>query len=276
MSVTKLLSTITCAAALTVAGLAAFAAPNAAAADITATWDAAYYLPGEKATLTASGCPAGATLSFAMPGASEPVDVTVEGDAPVSQSFDIPSDVSGSLGAAVRCAPVEGEETTLEPEAHILGQSLKAVPSQFTLGESVKVSAGEFVPGSVVTLRVKSTDGATTHWSTPMGSAGEGMGVETDVTFPTTLACGNYVVHVSSAGSVKDNTVQATLRLCGSTPTPTPSSSATSPSPTTSASASPSSRPTASTSPKATPTSGSTVTRRHGKPGVPSTGVGMS
>lgn len=225
------LSALTGASALVAAGLVAFAGQSASAADFGIAWDANYYLPGDTATLTTTGCAAGNTVEFFLPGGEDPVEVTVPEDGNVAaETIEIPEDVAGVLGATATCTtPGEGDEpdqtVQAEAEAHILDQQLKAVPSEFTLGEAVTLTAGEFVPGAKVTLRVNTLDGEQTLWSHEMGDAGEDLLAVSDVTFPTSLECGTYSVLVSSSGAEVDNSVEADLVLCGATPSPSPSPS---------------------------------------------------
>lgn len=272
MNLTHRLGPILCAVTMTLAGFAALQAPVAAAADLTATWDAAYYLPGEKSTLKVTGCPAGAAVTFTFP-EGDPISVTVPDQAePVTQGFVIPVRGSGALSASIGCAPTGQAESTVRAEAYVLGQSLTAVPTRFTLGEPVSLTAGEFVPGAATTLRVRSTDGSVTHWVHPLGTAGEDRTVSAQVTFPTSLACGTYVVQVSSADAATDNSVQATLRLCGPAPSPTPTRS---PSPSTTAPGTPTGSSSATPRPRPTQEQGRPTPEqgRPARPGVPATGV---
>lgn len=261
MTIIKKLGALTGASALVAAGLVAFAGQSASAADFGIGWDADYYLPGDTAVLTAVGCAPGNVVEFYLPGEDEVIEVDVyeDGDIP-AQSVDIPEDVAGELFAYAICiTPAWGEEpeeeVDAEAEAYILDKTLTAVPSQFQLGDPVEITAGEFVPGALVTLRVNTIDGEETLWSHEMGYAGEDRLAVSDVTFPTTLACGLYNVHVSSSGAVVDNFVEADLTLCGAAASPSPS---------------PSTSPSASASPTAPATP--TATATPGKPGLPSSG----
>lgn len=263
MSILKKLGAITGASALVGAGLVAVSGSLAMAAPINATWDSAYYLPGETATLNITGCEPGGTARVGMPGATEYVDVPVAEDGTIApQTYVTPDKQYGDLLARVICVTEENPSGTgndSSPKAYVLGQSLRAVPSSFKLGDTIEVTAGEFVPGDAVTLKVNTQAGKTV-WTMPMGTTGEDKRVVSKVTFPDTLECGTYIINVSSKSAVKANEVEAELYMCGATPTPTPTA-------TSSASSTPTVKPSPSKSPTKAPT------KKPGKPGLPHTGA---
>lgn len=257
MTILKKLGAVAGASALVGAGLVAFGGSVAQAADFSAVFDASYYLPGDTATLNLAGCAAGNTLRVAVGDAAPTESVVPESGVIAPVIFEIPEDVAGELGALARCIDPADNTTEVTAEAYILDQTLEANPASFPSGTPTEITAGEFIPGSDVTLRVNTQgDDAETVWSTSMGVAGDDMLVVKSVTFPTSLPCAVYDVHVSSQGAEVDNSVVAELRLCGAT---------SSPSPTASASATPTVTPSAT--PSATPT------KKPTKPGLPSTGA---
>lgn len=260
MTILKKLGAVAGASALVGAGLVAFGGSAANAADFSATFDASYYLPGDTATVTLANCAAGNTLVVAVGDAPEQESVVPENGVIAPVTFEIPDNVAGKLGASALC--IDADNTTeVTAEAYILNQTIKANPASFPSGTPTEITAGEFIPGSDVTLRVNTQgDDAETVWSTSMGVAGDNMLVVKTVTFPTSLPCAVYDVHVSSEGADVDNFVVAELRLCGATSSPSPSPSA---------SATPSATPTVT--PSATPSA--TPTKKPTKPGLPSTGA---
>lgn len=257
MTILKKLGAVAGASALVGAGLVAFGGSVAQAAEFSANFDASYYLPGDTATLNLADCAPGNTLVVAVGDAEEQEGVVPESGVIAPVTFEIPEDVAGPLRATAQCIDDEDNTTEVKPEAYILNQTIKANPASFPSGTPTEITAGEFVPGSDVTLRVNTQgDDAETVWSTSMGVAGDNMLVVKSVTFPTSLPCAVYDVHVSSQGAEVDNSVVAELRLCGATSSPSPSPSA---------SASASATPTVT--PSATPT------KKPTKPGLPSTGA---
>ena len=255
MTILKKLGAVAGASALVGAGLVAFGGSAAQAADFSANFDASYYLPGDTATLNLADCAAGNTLRVAVGDAAPTESVVPESGVIAPVIFEIPEDVAGELGALARCIDPADNTTEVTAEAYILDQTLEANPASFPSGTPTEITAGEFIPGSDVTLRVNTQgDDAETVWSTSMGVAGDDMLVVKTITFPTSLPCAVYDVHVSSQGAEVDNSVVAELRLCGATSSPSPSASA-------SASATP------TVTPSATPT------KKPTKPGLPSTGA---
>ena len=263
MSILKKLGAITGASALVGAGLVAVSGSLAMAAPMTASWDSAYYVPGDTATLTVAGCEAGGTANVGLPGASEYQKILVPESGVIAPiEFTTPDDRYGNLEADVYCTTTEnptGDGTDATAAAYVLGSKLTAVPSSFKLGDTIEVTAGEFVPGDAVTLKVNTQAGKTV-WTMQMGTAGEDKEAVSKVTFPDTLECGTYIVNVSSKSAVKANEVEAELYMCGATPTPTPSA-------TSSASSTPTVKPSPSKSPTKAPT------KKPGKPGLPHTGA---
>lgn len=268
MTILKKLGALTGASALVAAGLVAVSGSLAFAADLTAEWDANYYLPGDTATLKVTGCEPGGTINVGLPGASEYQEIPVPADGVIAPiTYKTPSDKYGAIKARVYCvteANPSGNGTDVTAESYILGSKLTAVPSSFQLGDTIEVTAGEFVPGAKVTLRVNTQDGSKTLWSTPMGNANEDRVAVSDVTFPTTLECGTYTVHVSSQGAERDNAVEAQLYMCGAKPTESPT-------PTTKPSETPTPKPSQTATSKPTPTK--TPTKKPSKPGLPHTGA---
>lgn len=251
MTILKKLGAVAGASALVGAGLVAFGGSAAQAADFSAVFDASYYLPGDTATLNLADCAAGNTLVVAVGDAAPTESVVPDNGVIAPVTFEIPEDVAGELGALARCIDPADNTTEVTAEAYILDQTLEANPASFPSGTPTEITAGEFIPGSDVTLRVNTQgDDAETVWSTSMGVAGDDMLVVKSVTFPTSLPCAVYDVHVSSQGAEVDNSVVAELRLCGATSSPSASASAT---PTVTPSATPTKKPT--------------------KPGLPSTGA---
>ena len=257
MTILKKLGAVAGASALVGAGLVAFGGSAAQAADFSANFDASYYLPGDTATLTLADCAAGNTLRVAV-GDAEPTESVVPDNGVIAPvTFEIPEDVAGELGARAACIDQDAPKikAEAEAEAYILDQTLEANPASFPSGTPTEITAGEFIPGSDVTLRVNTQgDDAETVWSTSMGVAGDDMLVVKTITFPTSLPCAVYDVHVSSQGAEVDNSVVAELRLCGATSSPSPSAT-----------------PSASATPTVTPSA--TPTKKPTKPGLPSTGA---
>ena len=247
MTILKKLGAVAGASALVGAGLVAFGGSAAQAADFSANFDASYYLPGDTATLNLADCAAGNTLRVAVGDAAPTESVVPESGVIAPVTFEIPEDVAGELRARAQCIAADDDTTEVTAEAYILDQTLEANPASFPSGTPTEITAGEFIPGSDVTLRVNTQgDDAETVWSTSMGVAGDDMLVVKTITFPTSLPCAVYDVHVSSQGAEVDNSVVAELRLCGATSSPSASASAT---------------------PSATPT------KKPTKPGLPSTGA---
>lgn len=255
MTILKKLGAVAGASALVGAGLVAFGGSAAEAADFSANFDASYYLPGDTATLNLADCAPGNTLVVAVGDAEEQESVVPDNGVIAPVTFEIPEDVAGELRARAECIAGDDDTTEVTAEAYILDRTIKANPASFPSGTPTEITAGEFLPGSDVTLRVNTQgDDAETVWSTSMGVAGDDMLVVKSVTFPTSLPCAVYDVHVSSQGAEVDNFVVAELRLCGATSSPSASASAT---PTVTPSATPSATP----------------TKKPTKPGLPSTGA---
>ena len=255
MTILKKLGAVAGASALVGAGLVAFGGSAAQAADFSAVFDASYYLPGDTATLNLADCAAGNTLVVAVGDSEEQESVVPESGVIAPVIFEIPEDVAGELGALARCIDPADNTTEVTAEAYILNQTIEANPASFPSGTPTEITAGEFIPGSDVTLRVNTQgDDAETVWSTSMGVAGDDMLVVKTITFPTSLPCAVYDVHVSSQGAEVDNSVVAELRLCGATSSPSPSAT-----------------PSASATPTVTPSA--TPTKKPTKPGLPSTGA---
>lgn len=254
MTILKKLGAVAGASALVGAGLVAFGGSAAQAAEFSVEFDADYYTPGSTATITAADCGVGNTVEFGLPGEEETIEVAVGADGSIApQKFDIPERTYGDMSVVASCVTPAGDVTEVTAEAYILNQTIEANPASFPSGTPTEITAGEFIPGSDVTLRVNTQgDDAETVWSTSMGVAGDDMLVVKSVTFPTSLPCAVYDVHVSSQGAEVDNSVVAELRLCGATSSPSPTASA-------------------SVTPSATPSA--TPTKKPTKPGLPSTGA---